>query len=202
MLDKSPVRSHDIWSVTTGGSEQGVRPQPEYFMSFPIRTALLAVAVTGTAGCFLRMPCGLKHGTGVTTDGTVAAGEHSTHTLSLTPGAQNDVYVTPRDTTQIGVTYTIYVTSVGCSTFSPNTPKWFPSYPVIPQDPCAVISVDTLKQQRVVTAVRAKYGLGAHTRVFAHEVGGANQFKLWIIGDSRQRVAFDVSVTWTSGHDC
>jgi hypothetical protein len=146
----------------------------------------------------------------VTAGGALAAGEHTSHTLDLTPGAQNDVYVTPHDSAQTGATYRVYVTSAACTAYSPDAPKWeLPSrhtgpgtYPVRPQDPCAIISSDTLKQQRTMVAGRAKFGAGAHVRVFAHEVSDAKQFKLWVISDSRLPISYDVTVAWTSGHDC
>jgi hypothetical protein len=157
---------------------------------------LLAVSMTGCA--LLR--CGVKRGAGETAVGEVAAGTHSSHVLDLSEG-QNDVYVTPRDTMQTGITYRAYVTSATCTSFSPHAPKWELRYPVVPQDPCAIISSDTLKRHTQISG-RARFGPGAKVQVFQHEVSGATRFKLWIIGDPRVPVSYDVIIEWGSGHDC
>ena len=164
-----------------------------------VRAAVLLLTTVCMTGCALLLPCkGIKHGVGVTASGALAAGEHASHTLELTRGAQNDVYVTPRDSVP-GTTYTIYVTSAVCTTFSPEAEKWVLRYPVIPQDPCAIIAGDTLRQ---IIAGRGRSGPGASVIVRDHEVSGANQFKLWIIGDPRVPISYEVRVWWASGNDC
>ena len=169
-----------------------------YFSSL-VRVAVLLLTTVCTTGCALLFCQGIKHGVGVTASGALAAGEHASHTLELTRGAQNDLYVTPRDSVQTGTTYTIYVTSTACTTFSPEAEKWVLRSPVVPQDPCAIIASDTLRQ---IVAGRGRSGPGASVIVLDLQVSGANQFKLWIIGDPRVPISYDVKVWWASGHDC
>jgi hypothetical protein len=138
---------------------------------------------------------------GVTAAGTLAGGEHTSHTLDLTLKAQNDVYVLLRDSAPTGTSFRVYVTSATCTTFSPGAQAWELRYPVIPQDPCAIISSGTV-QPLIGSRRYGTSGPGAYVMVRDHEVSGASQFKLWIIGDPRVPIAYDVKVMWGSGHDC
>ena len=162
-----------------------------------VRAAVLLLTTLCMTGCALLCK-GIKRGPGVTAVGVLAAGEHASHTLDLTRGAQNDVYVTTRDSVPAGITYTIYATSAACTTFSPGAEKWLLRYPVVPQDPCAIISSDTLGQM----IGKPVHGPGRYVIVRDIEVSGANQFKLWIIGDPRVPISYEVKVWWASGNDC
>jgi hypothetical protein len=162
---------------------------------------LLPIAAMSLAACSLVSRCSIKRGLGTTAGGELAVGGRVSHTLDLTPDAQNDVYVIPRDSMRTGMTYTIYTTSAACTTFSANGPKWELRSPVTPQDPCAIISSDTLKQG-TYTSGRARFGASAWVMVRPHEVNDQNRFKLWIIGSSLVPISYEVRVEWVRGHDC
>ncbi len=162
-----------------------------------MRIILMCACVLLSSSCNLFGPSCLarqKQGTVTALNGQAAAGQLVSHVVPYdTQGSQNDVHISwPGQGTATGPRLNVYATRVDCADF------------VAPggAGPCAPIgsrggrpsdgSGDFIQTSIIVTNGRGNPDI----------LGTPAEYKLWVVGDPTQSVAYSISITWFFGPDC
>jgi hypothetical protein len=157
-----------------------------------IRAGLLAVAFAGAAGCNpLGATCVSRQKTGAvdSTSGVVGPGETRVHRLTYgTEGSQNDINVSWPGQGGTGAPHIqFYVTRVGCEQFTPSDAT----------GACAVLARGGWIDGSTLSSLIVTNGRGN-----PDVLGTPAEYKLWVVGDAVQSVAYSVTTTFFYGPDC
>jgi hypothetical protein len=157
-----------------------------------LRIGVVAIAVAGNAACSpLAASCIARQKTGpvASASGTIGAGETLVHRLPYgTDGSQNNIAVSwsnqsGPDASQLQ----FYATRTACENFTPANAT----------GACAVLARGGWTEGRVAPTLVIASGRGN-----PDVLGTPAEYKLWVIGDSKQGASYSVTTTWFYGPDC
>jgi hypothetical protein len=157
-----------------------------------VRAGLLSVALAMAAGCNpLGATCASRQKTGAvgSASGVVGPGETRVHRLVYgTEGSQNNIDISWPNQNGAGAPHIqFFVTRVTCEQFTPSDAT----------GACAVLARGGWVEGPVVSSLIVTNGRGN-----PDVLGTPAEYKLWVVGDPVQSVAYSVTTTFFYGPDC